>query len=415
MLFKFPPVIEAGMKMGKYLQVFSSTGVPLGIARDAKTGQFIGHAVGFITENGLSFNPIIAPLQVANMLQTHLGFQAVQASLGALQATTAIIGVGVAGTVVLSAVNLYQTIKLRKAVERLELKVENGFIDLKNALGDLGSEIIEHIDQVASDLKFEQHRLILIRAYGLFTQALNRFNSAVKLQDTQRKNSEIDAARGMLFESLADYRNPQLLDDLSSCGSLRRFECSWLIERIIISTYEIQNELDVASERLYHLQVQLRDDSVDVLKKCNSIDELDFLFPEIIRLHNQDLVVLNSWQNNVDWMRSLSMNELELVRELEISQPQSVENNSKSLYHSDFEQLELKVYENLQEKAHFDSIRDQLIFTMKPQLRKDYEDYIGREAKKYNHQVFVPSNLEKISPFALSNLYWYFYLHDEFK
>ncbi len=92
------------------------------------------------------------------MYRMHRGFQAVQSSLGVLQATTAVIGVGVAAGVGLSAVNLYQTIKLRKAVERLEVKIENGFIDLKQALREQGAEVKELIERVSQDMKFEQHR-----------------------------------------------------------------------------------------------------------------------------------------------------------------------------------------------------------------------------------------------------------------
>ncbi len=115
MLFQFTPAIEAGIAAGKYLQVVSSTGVPLGIARDAATGRFVGQAVGVLS-NGAALNPLLAVPQLAmgagQMYQNHLGLQALQslsASVATLQATTAAIGVGVAAGVALSAVNLYQT------------------------------------------------------------------------------------------------------------------------------------------------------------------------------------------------------------------------------------------------------------------------------------------------------------------
>lgn len=201
MLFEFPPIIRAGMAAGKYVQVISSTGVPLSIARDATTGQFVGHAVGVLS-NGAALNPLSAIPQMAmgagQMYQMHRGFQAVEASLAVLNSTMSVISLGVGVSVVLSVVNLYQTLKLRKAVERLELKVENGFIDLKQALKDERAEIKQLIEQVAQDMKFEQHRLVLVRAYGLFTQANHRLRVAMKLQDVNRRNAEIDAARGML-------------------------------------------------------------------------------------------------------------------------------------------------------------------------------------------------------------------------
>ncbi|HYX15285.1 MAG TPA: hypothetical protein VE944_13120, partial [Nostoc sp.] len=47
---KFAPAIQTGIDAGKYLQVFSN-GVPLSIARDTVTGQFVGHAIGATVNN----------------------------------------------------------------------------------------------------------------------------------------------------------------------------------------------------------------------------------------------------------------------------------------------------------------------------------------------------------------------------
>lgn len=417
MIFQFPPVIQAGIEAGKYLQVFSSSGIPLSMARDAVTGRFVGHAIGMLGQSGFLFNPIAVPLQLATsglqMYQMHRGFQAVQASLGVLQATTAVIGVGVATGVALSAVNLYQTIQLRKKVERLELKVENGFIDLKQTLKNQGSEIIKHIDLVAKDLKFEQHRLILVRAYGQFIKAIDRLNSALKLGDIKRRNAEIDGARGMLFASLADYQNPELLEETCASGSLRRYECCWLMEQMIIATYQLQNEFLAATERLNNLQQQIREDCVNVSEKCDSQEQLDFIFPEITRLHEQDLIILESWQNNLDYLRSLPQSELKLLVSAQAKEAQLVISNSGNLSNEIIEQSELDFYENLQEKSHFASLKNQLVFMMKPELRADYENYIYEEAKKYDHKVFIPSNLKEVSHFTLANLFWYFYVRDD--
>lgn len=166
--FLFSPAIQAGIEAGKYLPVFTSAGVPIGMVRDADAGQFVHHAVGVLVNNS-PLSALVSPIQFVmggiQIYQMHrgfkdmqAGFQAVQSSLGVLQATTAVIGVGVAAGVGLSAVNLYQTIKLRKAVERLEVKIENGFIDLKQALREQGAEVKELIERVSQDMKFEQHR-----------------------------------------------------------------------------------------------------------------------------------------------------------------------------------------------------------------------------------------------------------------
>ncbi|NJL63084.1 MAG: hypothetical protein HC903_16185, partial [Methylacidiphilales bacterium] len=326
MLFAFTPVIQAGMEAGKYLQVFNN-GIPIGMVRDAATGQFVAHAVSAAVD-GNPLLPLFAPTQFlmkgAGLIQTHMGFQetyrqigfvqtglqSLQNSVGVLQATTALIGVGTVASVALGAINLHQTLRLRKEVEQMRLEVKNGFIDLKQALKEQGVEIRQIIEQVAQDNKFEQHRTVLIHAYGLFTQALQRFRSAMQLQETSRRNAEIDAVRGMFFEALADYTNPHLLEETSAAGQIRRLECAWGIEQAIVATYQVQGEVSAVSDRLSHLHNHICENVYMVINSCESHDELDFLFPEMSRIRNHDLAVINTWQNQIDWMRSLPTSEL---------------------------------------------------------------------------------------------------------
>ncbi len=418
MQFQFAPIIEAGILAGKYAQVFTN-GVPIGMARDAVTGQFVAHAIG-ATVNNSPLSPLLAVSQVvtsgAQMYQMNRGFtevlnslQVMQSSLGVLQATTALIGVGTVAGVALTAINLHQTLKLRKEVEQMRLEVKNGFIDLKQALKDQGVEIRQIIEQVSQDIKFEQHRVVLVRAYGLFVQAINRFRSAMQLQDFSRRNAEIDGARGMLFEALADYTNPHFLEETSAAGQLRRLECAWIIEQAIIMTYQVQNEKSAVSDRLYQLQDKIREDALTVINCCESHDELDFLFPEMTRIYNHDLAALNSWQNHVDWMASLTASELKLLSSADIDNFEFIDNSDINLT-TPSEEL---VYEDLADKSHFWSLRDQLIFLFHPQLRREYELYINQEAVNTVYKSLVISNLQQASDLAVANLYYYFKVRDE--
>ncbi|MDZ8032833.1 hypothetical protein [Nostoc sp. DedSLP04] len=419
MLFQFPPAIQAGIDAGKYLQV-SSNGVPLSMARDAVTGQFVGHAIG-ATVNNSPLSPLVAASNFvtsgAQMYQTQQGFtavlnglQTIQSSLGVLQATTALIGVGTIAGVALTAVNLHQTLKLRKEVEQLRLEVKNGFIDLKQALKDQGVEIRQIIEQVAQDIKFEQHRTALVRAYGVFIQAMNRFRSAMQLQDFSRRNAEIDSVRGMLFAALADYSNPHLLEETCAAGQLRRLECAWAIEQVIVATYQVQNEVSAVSDRLSHLQDKICQDALTVINRCESHDELDFLFPEIIRIKNHDLAVLDSWQNHVDWMRSLPSSDLKLLSSADFNSPETHYSTINVA-----EPPEQLVYESLAEKSHFYSLRDQLLFIFEPELRREYEFYISDRAGITGYKTLVTSNLQQASDLTVGNLYYYFKVRDESK
>lgn len=417
MNFVFPAAVQAAIEAGKYAQVFTSAGVPIGMARDAATGQFAAHAVGAALNNS-PLSPLVSPMQLVmgglQMQQMHMGFQAVQASLGVLQATTAVIGVGTFAGVALSAVNLHQTLKLKKAVEKLEVKVENGFINLEQLLKGQGAEIKQLISEVVADIKFENHRLVLVQAYGLFNQAIQRMRSALRLEDINRRNAEIDAARGMLFEALADYRNPHLLAETCAAGQLRRLECGWAIEQSIIGTYQVQNEFGAAGDRLSQLQQKIRQDGLGIIDCCDSDEELDFLFPEITRIHNHDLAALDIWLHQIEWIKSLPPSELKQLQSADFNKSDSavkVEKNSAAtaLAIPD-EQL---FYENLRPKSHFYALRTQLEWMLDRQRRENYEDYIIKQGQIAGHKSLVASNLEKASDFAVANLFYYFRVRDE--
>ncbi len=417
MNFVFPAAVQAAIEAGKYVQVFTSAGVPIGMARDAATGQFAAHAVGAALNNS-PLSPLVSPVQLVmgglQMQQMHMGFQTLQASVGVLQATTAVIGVGVAAGVALSAVNLHQTLKLKKAVERLEVKVENGFINLEQLVKGQGAEIKQLISEVVADIKFENHRLVLVRAYGLFNQAIQRMRSALQLQDINRRNAEIDAARGMLFEALADYRNPHLLAETCAAGQLRRLECSWAIEQSIIGTYQVQNEFDAVGDRISQLQQQIRQDGLTVIAGCDSDGELDFLFPEIACIHDRDLVLLDTWQNQIDWIKSLPPSELKELQSADFGKSNLAvigdKNSAATALAIPDEQL---FYESLRPKSHFYALRTQLELMLDPQRREEYEGYIIEQGENAGHKSLVLSNLEKASDLAVANLYYYFRIRDE--
>ncbi|WP_293340957.1 hypothetical protein [Microcoleus sp. CAWBG58] len=422
--FVFSTAIQAGIEAGKYAQVFNSAGVPIGMVRDAATGQFAAHAVGAIVNNS-PLAPLVLPMKFVmgcfQMYQTHkgfeaveMGFQAVQASMGVLQATTAVIGVGTFAGVALSAVNLHQILKLKKAVERLDVKVEKGFINLEELVKGESAAIKKLIAEVVADIKFDSHRLVLVRAYGLFNEAIRRMRSALLVKDINRRNAEIDAARGMLFEALADYRNPQLLSETCAAGQLRRLECSWTIEQSIIATYQVQNEFGAAGDRISKLQQQIRQDALRVIAGCDSDDELDFIFPEITRIHNHDLAALDIWLNQIEWMNALPPSELKQLQSPDFSKSNLAVIGDEKLTATALaipdEQL---FYENLRPKSHFYALRTQLELMLDRELREDYESYIIEQGEIAGHKTLVSSNLEKASDLAVANLFYYFRVRDE--
>ncbi len=425
MEYIFSATTQALLALGKLEQVRTATGLLLPLVKEPATGQVVEMAK---TVAGSSLQPLVAPAQLIfaplQMLGTHLGFQQTAASvdrvqaglqslhaiLGVLQATTAVIGVGLTTGVVLSAVNLRQTLKLKEDVKNCRLEVKDGFIDLKEAFKNQESEIIQQIDQVAIDVEFRHHRTILVQAYGRFLSAVKLMKTAMSIQDLNARSIELANARQTLGEALADYNNPQLLSKTCAAGQLRRLECVWAVEQTIALTYQLQNELAAVSDRLGHIQDKIRQDIVTVIERSESYNELDFLFPEITRIHDHDLVVLDYWQSYVDWVRSLSPSEQHLLQNADFSGLEFTISPESNALATPPEQL---IYENLKPKSHPPSLHDQLLFMMKPALRRKAEFYISQQAANTGHNSLISSNLQKASQLTVANLYWYFKIKDE--
>lgn len=159
-----------------------------------------------------------------------------------------------------------------------------------------------------------------------------------------------------------------------------------------------------------HLQAKIRQDALNVIDNCETEDELDFLFPELTRIHTHDLAVLASWQNQVDWLRTLSLSELNLLESADFNIYELTANTELA---SDSIPQEQVCYESLYQKSHSLSLLDQLAMMFKSELRPEYENYITQQAAIAHHQSLVSSNIEKASNLTVANLYWYFKVRDE--
>jgi hypothetical protein len=62
----------------------------------------------------------------------------------------------------------------------------------------------------------------------------------------------------------------------------------------------------------------------------------------------------------------------------------------------------------LKKKSHSASLRDQLKFMLKPDLRQGHESYISQQATASGYKALAPSNWQEIPDFTVANLYWYF-------
>jgi hypothetical protein len=440
--YLFTPATQALLNTGKLVQPTAKTGTLLPVARDPVTGEFVELAkifyqsttgiradrgvLGLLAQlaGGGPIQPLVAPVYVTvaplQVAQTHQGFQKIyrmlnclKINLAVMQATAAVIGIGAVSGTVLSAVNLGQVLKMIEEAKQQKLKIKDGFIDLRHILKDRGVEVIQQIFKVAHDSNFEMHRQTLVKGYDIFSKAIKRCQSALTVPDLKLRNSEINSGRDMLFEALKIYDNPSLLDGLCSAGQLRQMECVWAIEQAIGVTFHLQRAYDMVSDRLLELQSKIRQNLLTVVQVCQSEPELDFLFPEVTRILAHDLSVIEFWQNEVDWMQTLSPKEQHQLASLDKLSGDTL----KSSVYTTFTVLaaEPSLYETLKQKSHFLSLRDQLTFAVSPEIRRGYEFYVSQQAIATGYQALAASNWQEISDLTVANLYYFFQIREESK
>lgn len=313
-------------------------------------------------------------------------------SVSVLQSGMSIIGVGTFAGVALSGLNLHQTLQLREDVKQLRQEVKDGFIDLKQAFRSQGDEIIKRIDEVANDIKFEAHRLILVKAYGEFLEATRLIKIALT-GDESFKNSTLQNAQLMLTTALADYNNPHIFDGVCAAGELRRRECAWAIQQALIMTYQLQNQPNAVKDSIEHLSDNIMRDLCHVVDRCESSYELDFLFPEVLRIYTQDLPALQIQALPADEQKQLL--------------PSVDDTNDNGIVEEPPEQT---LYNLVKPKSHYEALKDSLRFTLKPILRQDYIDYIRQRASAVKYDGIALFNWENVSNLNLANIYYYFKL-----
>ena len=421
--FIFSPHVQRLIDSGVYELVKREiTGEVLGIARDKATGKFVAIA-NEIVNHGININPLFTPLNIGTNLitsgieiyQTHRGFQqtyeminALQQSIGVLQGTMNIIGIGTVASIALSAVNLQQTLKLKEDVRQLRLEVKDGFIDLKQALKAESQDVIQYIEQVARDVEYRRHRTILAQAYGRFLQAIECIKDALKISDITLRNTTLGNAQKILYDALADYNNSLLDDNSNTPSKLRRKECAWAIEQTLIMTYELQGAYEAVMARIVKLQANIRQDAIEIIEGCHSEIELDFLFPELTLINNHDLLVLDNWHNNLGYLLSLSPEEKQDLAKIKLPQATIYEKVIEAEIVTEDLPPEINYYQELKAKSHFAALKDNLKFAIKPELRKDYENYITQKSSKSNYPGLAPVNWQEIPGLTVANLYWYF-------
>jgi hypothetical protein len=147
-----------------------------------------------------------------------------------------------------------------------------------------------------------------------------------------------------------------------------------------------------------------------LISACQSEDEIEFMFPEVMRICNHDFVTLETWKNQINWIDSLSLGERKELLNSNMVNSDTVdaeilEVNERSI---DLAQpAEQLFYEGIKSRSHFGALRDQLKFMVKPEFRQQQESYIVERTMNSSYQALAPSNWQEVPDLTVANLYWY--------
>ncbi|MGL5132069.1 MAG: hypothetical protein ACRC78_06045 [Planktothrix sp.] len=335
------------------------------------------------------------------------GMDSLQEKASILESATATLGVGVALLGILSAQNLQQTRKLDQKLDRVQLELEKGITDLKLIINSQGDEILKTINQVGQEIKQEIHRVQFIKAYGIFQSVHNnRLPSALITQNPTDRNDKLNFIWNELQNCLAIYNNKELISCPSISGKLKRLECAWAIEQTLALIDILQDNFDACIFQLNHLREKIIKDCLYLTESCQSEAEIDFIFPRINSIINRDMLLIDFWKNNLKVIQNLSVEDQEKLANLDVTDIVSLNESQES---NALQQLSsFEVYQELKEKSHFISLKDQLKFLIKPELRFDYESYISQRAIAINFQGIALTNWQEVPDLTVANLYYYF-------
>ncbi|MEL0588010.1 MAG: hypothetical protein U1V55_23110 [Planktothrix rubescens PR222] len=335
------------------------------------------------------------------------GMDSLQEKASILESATATLGVGVALLGILSAQNLQQTRKLDQKLDQVQLGLEKGFTDLKLIINSQGDEILKTINQVGQEIQQEIHRVQFVKAYGIFQSVHNnQLPSALITQNPKDRNYKLNFIWNNLQNCLAIYNNKELISCPSISGQLKRLECAWAIEQTLALIDILQDNFDACIFQLNHLKDKIIKDCLYLTESCESEEEIDFIFPRINSIINQDILLIDFWKNNLKVIQNLSIEDQEKLANLDVTDIASLNQSQESNTLQKRSPFEL--YQELKNKSHFVALKDQLKFIIKPELRSEYESYITQKAIALDFKGLALTNWKEVPDLTVANLYYFF-------
>jgi len=137
------------------------------------------------------------------------------AMLSSIQSSIGVLGAASVIGCTLSAINVYQLAKVRSSLNRIEDKVENGFLDLK----DFFQEKLQYLID-------EQEKQRLSQAYSYYLKGLERLKTSLLINNSMNRSVSLGSCVSIFTESLSIYDDRREYENVNIPAKLRRLE--WL-------------------------------------------------------------------------------------------------------------------------------------------------------------------------------------------
>ncbi|GEM_PF-1303100 len=166
--------------------------------------------------------------------------------LSIIQSSIGAIGISSVAGCVLSAVNLFQIIQVHNKLNRLDKKLENGFLDLK----------LFFSAQLENLLEYQQQQR-LGEAYSCYIKGLEQLKAALLIENKEIRIHSLSSCLNMFVKSLSIYDHFLTNQGMNPAANLRCLECSWGIQSSISEIYCLQSEYRAGLHSYQELQKRI--------------------------------------------------------------------------------------------------------------------------------------------------------------
>lgn len=302
-----PLLILAGnVVLQKVIEKSTEAGIEEVVGDEVKEGiSHLQDSVDFVTRHVVSTR-----FQVEGLVDS---MAEQSAMLSSIQSSISAIGFAATAGCALSAVNVYQLVKVQKTLTQLNQKVDDGFIDLKLFMNERLENLLE-----------EQQRRRLAEAYHLYLCGLERLKTAFVVNDVLNRNNAITHCISEFNSALSIYDSSYDNQHSNLAAKLRRLECCWSIQGSIAEAYAMQEEYEASLYSYKKLQQRIFNETDNFVSSLNQ-DSHNFITADLHWIYQNDIKILDA-----------KIKLLEEVNKTKVFQQIELEEDSKETLPEDF-------------------------------------------------------------------------------